>query len=223
MRKRIYMSLFINIIIFLLVVIASIIMFTGFRFMFGHEVALESTKLGMFRFFTVDSNIFMGIIAFVFSINEILFLKGKIKKIKLKYYILKLMATSAVALTFFVVFAYLGPITEYGVGSLLMNSNLFFHLLIPVLSMINFLVFERTTIIKFKYSFFGVLPTALYALYYLINILIHTKNGVVSPVYDWYWFVQFGGVRTALIVAPIIFIISYLISLVLWRVNRIKG
>ena len=88
MRKRIYMSLFINIIIFLLVVIASIIMFTGFRFMFGHEIALESTKLGMFRFFTVDSNIFMGIIAFVFSINEILFLKGKIKKIKLKYYIL---------------------------------------------------------------------------------------------------------------------------------------
>lgn len=32
-------------------VIASIIMFTGIKFMYGAEPVLESTTLGMFRFF----------------------------------------------------------------------------------------------------------------------------------------------------------------------------
>jgi hypothetical protein len=134
-------------------------------------------------------------------------------------YKLKLMATTAVSLTFIIVFTYLGPISKDGIISLLQNSNIFFHLVIPVLSIITFTLFERTNKLKFKDSLYGIIPTIIYAVLYLTNILIHMENGKVSPVYDWYWFVQ-NGVKTAIIVAPMIIIISYIISLILWKLNR---
>ncbi len=214
------LSLIFNIIIFMMVIGASIMMFTGFRFMPG-KIILESNKLGMFKFFTVDSNLFMGIISLLFAIFEIRLLRGNIDEIPRYMYILKLMATTGVTLTFIVVFAYLWPL----VGSLylmILNSNLFFHLLVPVFSMITFIFFERNNKISFKYSFYGVIPVIMYGLFYLINVLVHMNNGIVSPVYDFYYFVQ-NGVWTSIIVVPVMFIISYTISLILWRFNKIKN
>ena len=219
--KKIKTSLVLNIIIVIFTVFATICMFTGFRFMSGDEIVLEASNLGMFKFFTVDSNLFMGIISLLFAINEIQLIKGTKKDISIKMYILKLMATTSVGLTFFVVFAYLGPISKGGIMSLLMNSNLFFHLIIPVLSIISFVFFEKTDKIKFSHTFLGIIPAVIYGIPYITNVLIHMENGIVSPIYDWYWFVQYG-VWTAIIVVPIIFLITYIISCVLWRVNKIK-
>ena len=212
MKKK--LSLILNIIIVILTIFASILMFTGIKITHGAEPILETTKIGMFKFFTVDSNIFMGIIALIYAIKEI-----TNKEITKTMYKLKLMATTAVSLTFIIVFTYLGPISKDGIISLLQNSNIFFHLVIPVLSIITFTLFERTNKLKFKDSLYGIIPTIIYAVLYLINILIHMENGKVSPVYDWYWFVQ-NGVKTAIIVAPMIIIISYIISLILWKLNR---
>lgn len=219
--KKLKISFYINLIIVIFTVFATIVMFTGYKFMHGYEIVLESTSLGMFRFFTVDSNIFMGIVSFIFLIKEYKLLTGKETKISIMDYIFKLMSTTAVGLTFFVVFAYLGPISEHGILSMLMNSNLFFHFLIPVLSIVNFIFFEKTNLLNFKYTIFGIIPTLIYGIGYLINILIHMENGKVSPLYDWYWFVQ-NGVWTACIVMPVILIISFLISLLLWKLNRLK-
>ena len=85
----------------------------------------------------------------------------------------------------------------------------------------KFLKFLKTDKINFKCTFYGIVPTAIYGYYYLFNVLIHMENGIVSPIYDWYWFVQYG-VWTAIIVVPIIFLITYIISCVLWRANRNK-
>lgn len=218
-ERNIRISLLINIIITFLTIVASIIMFTGFKFMHGYDPVLETTRFTMFRFFTVDSNIFIGITSLIFAIQEIQLLKGKINEIPIKTYILKLMATTGVGLTFFVVFAYLGPISKDGILSMLMNSNLFFHLIIPVLSMLNFTIFEKTNKIQLKYTFCGIIPTVLYGIYYLANVFIHMENGKVSPIYDWYWFVQ-NGVWTAIIVVPMLFTITYIISLILWKINK---
>lgn len=220
-RTKVKISLVLNILIVIFTIFATIAMFTGFKFMHEYNVVLQSTKLGMLRFFTVQSNILMGIIALFFVGLEIKLLKGKIEEISTKAYVLKLMATTAVGLTFLVVFAYLGPITEYGIIAMIMNSNLFFHLITPLLSMICFAAFERTNKVKFKYTFWGIIPTFLYAIYYMINIFVHMENGQVSPVYDWYWFVQ-NGVWTAIIVIPLMFLITYLITLLLWRINKKK-
>ena len=212
MKKK--LSLILNIIIVILTIFASFLMFTGIKITHGAEPILETTKIGMFKFFTVDSNIFMGIIALIYAIKEI-----TNKEITKTMYKLKLMATTAVSLTFIIVFTYLGPISKDGIISLLQNSNLFFHLVIPVLSIITFTLFEKTNKLKFKDTLYGIIPTIIYATLYLINIIIHMENGKVSPVYDWYWFVQ-NGVKTAIIVAPMIIIISYIISLILWKLNR---
>ena len=218
-KTKVKISLVLNFLIVIFTLFATIAMFTGFKFMHGYDVVLQSTKLGMLRFFTVQSNIFMAIIALVFAVLEIRFLKGKINEIPTKAYVLKLMSTTAVGLTFLVVFAYLGPITEYGIIAMIMNSNLFFHLITPLLSIFTLVVFERTSMIKFKYTFWGILPTFLYAIYYLINIFIHMQDGKVSPVYDWYWFVQ-NGVWTAIIVVPLMLLITYIITLILWKINK---
>ena len=66
-----------------------------------------------------------------------------------------------------------------------------------------------------------MIPTIIYEIYYIINIAIHIENGSVSPMYDWYWFVQ-GGLHQMLFVAPGILLITYLISLGLWKGSKVK-
>ena len=217
-EKNVKVSLFFNILIVLMTVFACVVMFGGFKFMNGYEPVLESSKLGMFRFFTVQSNILMSVSALIFAIKEIELLNGDIKNISTRIYCLKYVATVSVSLTFLVVFAYLGNIAEYGLLSLLMNSNLFFHLFIPVVSIITFIFFEKNNVIKFKYTLYGLLPTFLYSLYYLTNVLVHMENNKVSPEYDWYYFAQ-NGIKSIVIVVPLMLIVTYGICLVLWKFN----
>ena len=219
--NKIKISLILNITIVLMVMFASIIMFTGFKFMSGSDIVLESTSLGMFRFFTVDSNLFIGIISLIYIIYEVKLVKGKIKKLPSNLNIIKYIATVSVALTFTVVFLYLGPITKGGVILLLKNSNLFFHLLIPLLSIITLIFFDNVNNLKFCHTFYGLVPTFLYGVFYIGNILIHMENGKVLPKYDWYYFVQ-NGVWTAVIVIPIMLLITYIISLLLYKFSNKK-
>ena len=59
----------------------------------------------------------------------------------------------------------------------------------------------------------------IYGIYYSINIWVHQENGVVPVAYDWYSFVR-GGVLEIFIVFPIILIITYLIALFIYRLER---
>lgn len=220
-KKKIKIAIALNIIIVLLTILAIIVMFFGIKFMNTYDSVLETSKVDMFKFFTVQSNIFIAVVAFIFMLDEIKILKKDINAISLKKYILKLSATTAVGLTFFVVFTYLGPISKNGIFSLLMNSNLFFHLIIPLLSIIVFAFFEKTDKIKFKYNIYSIIPVVIYTAFYLTNILIHMKNGKVSPIYDWYWFVQ-NGIWSAFIVIPLMLFITFFISVILWKLNKIK-
>ena len=220
-NSKLKISLVLNSIIVLFTSLAFIIKINGIKFLDGYEPVVEKTKIEMFKLFTIDSNLFMGIVALIFVVLEYQVLKGKRKDISKNMYILKLMSTTAVGLTFFVVFVYLGPITKGGIMSMLRNSNFFLHLVIPVLSIITFIFFEKNNKLKLRYVSWGLVPTFVYAIFYLTNILIHMENHKVSPTYDWYWFLQ-NGVWTALIVAPIIILITYMISFILWKLNKKK-
>lgn len=224
--KNYKLSFIFNIIIVIFTVIAIIMMFTGFNLLtYGikSNIILESSKLGMFKFFTVDSNLLMGIAALIFAINEYGVIKGRRKSISKNVFTLKYIATCAVSLTFFVVFTYLGPINVNGpiTGIILMlqNSNLFFHLLIPVLSIITFVSFERSDYLKYRYTFLGVIPMLFYSIFYMSNVFLHIENGLVSPRYDFYYFVQ-NGIWTTIFVAPFILLINYGLCALLWRANK---
>lgn len=217
--KKMKVSFVLNIIIVIFTILASIMMFTGFKFMHGMEPVLEVTKLGMFKFFTVDSNLLVGISSLILAIYERRLLNNKITIIPVKYYILKFISTVSVSLTFLVVFFYLGPISPNGISSMLQNSNLFFHLIIPLLSIVSFILFEYHDNFKFKYILYSVIPTIVYEVFYLINALIHMENGKVSPKYDWYYFIQ-GGLWQIIIMIPLMIFITYVIGIMLWIANK---
>ena len=218
--KKTKIAITLNIIITIFALVGMTLMLLGVQVM-GPEDGFSDNKISMFRFYTVDTNVLMGIISLIFGIYEIKFIKGKIEKIPTKLYILKLISTVGVALTFIIVVFYLAPIATYGYLSMFRNANLFFHFLVPVLSIIVFCFLEKTKEIEFKHTFTGISTMVLYSVFYLINILIHSENGKVSPKYDWYWFVQ-NGVWTMVIVVPIIFVLTYIISFTLWKLNRNK-
>ena len=217
--NKIKISLILNSLIVIFTIFASVIMFSGIKIMHGMEPVLESSTFGMFRFFTVDSNLLIGIISLIFLLKERQLLLGKIKRISTWYYILKLIGTVSVTLTFLVVMFYLAPISPGGIMSMLQNSNLFFHLIIPVLSITTFCFFENTSKIRFRKNLYSLIPTFGYTIFYLTNVLIHLENGVVSTKYDWYWFVQ-GGLHQIYIVIPSMLLITLIISIILWIINR---
>lgn len=221
-KRQMKVALVLNIIIALLTFISFYMLFNHIKFMTGPETVIESDGLAHFKAFTIDSNFLMGIVAAIMAIYEYRVIKGKDKDISKTMYVIKLMATTSVALTFFIVFTYLGRIAPDGLISMIKNCNLFFHLVVPVLSIITFAFFEKSNKLNFKCTVYGIFPMIAYAVFYLTNVLVHMENGTVSPVYDWYWFVQ-NGVWTIVIVMPVMFLITYLISLVLWKLNKEKN
>ena len=213
--KKIKISLLLNILIVVLVILGSIFMFTGFTFM-PSKTLLEARKIEMFKFYTVDSNILMGIISLIFIIYELRLLNNKIDKIPNSIYILKFVATSAIALTFFTTLFFLAP--QYGLYAMYNNNNLFFHLIVPVLALISYIVYEKYDT-NYKYAYLGIVPMFIYSIYYASMIIINLDNGGLTFKYDFYGFLQ-GNINNIYIVIPIIYLISYIISIILIKLNK---
>ena len=121
---KVKISFWLNIIIFFLVTLATIFMVTGFQFMRDLTI-YDATGVGALKFFTVDSNILIGLSALITAIFEYKNIKSQ-KEIPVKIYAFKLISTSSVTLTFLVTILYLAPIVETGYLSMFQNSNLFF-------------------------------------------------------------------------------------------------
>ena len=182
---------------------------------------LSARRLATLKYFTVDSNILLGIAALIAAIDQRKVLRGEKGGVSLSTLILKLSGTFGGTLTMLVTIFFLGPTLgrTYGFFSLFEKSNFFLHLVNPVLGIVTFLCFERSSRIAFRHTFTAIIPLVLYAVYYVIVTLSHTVNGVVAKGYDWYGFF-FLGVKSAYIVLPVIIVISWLISFALWKLNR---
>ena len=220
-NKKMKISFIINLLLSIMTVNTIFMSISGYKFMYGYEPYPELIGVPIFSYYTVQSNVFMGIVSFIFANREYQIFRGRKKEIPLVHYIFKMVATVAVSLTFFVVFAIFGFMSKGGHVPLLRNSYLFFHLIIPVMSILNYVIFEKTNIIKFKYIFYGLLPTFLYEIYYTTNILVNMKNGTVSLRNDWYSFAQ-NGLLKAILVAPMMLSITFCLSLVIWKLNKKK-
>ena len=218
-NTRIKISLAFNILTVIMTVVALVIALSGLKFMNGYETRGELTGLQAFGYFTVQSNVFMAMVSLAFAIKEIQLLKGRIIKIPSKYYILKMIAVTAIGLTFFVVFIIFSTLLKNGLLPLIRNSNLFFHCIIPVISIINYTIFEKTDTIKFKHTFYGLIPTILYEMYYASNVLLNMKDGKVSPAHDWYYFAQ-NGLLIAIAIPFVMLGITYIIALIIWKFNK---
>lgn len=178
-----------------------------------------SSGVDSLKYYTVLSNIVATFISGAACVRDYLFLKGKKGQFTRTFFALKLAGTTGVALTFLIVMFYLAPFNADGFFSMFYNSNLFFHLLIPLLSIIVFVFFENRNDIDFHYTFVSVIPTLVYGLFYAVNAALHTSEGEIIPEYDWYRFF-YGGVWAAIAIYFVILCLTYLISFLLWKFNR---
>ena len=219
--KNTKLSLIFNSLIVIFVVFATICMYLGVEFM-GHTKMLTADSINMLQYYTVQSNLLMGLVAAVYMVYDVLVLTDKVKVIPKWLSLLKLTFTVGVSVTLFTVVFYLAPITGKNFITLFVNSNLFYHLLVPVLAIITFIVFEKCNDIKLSLTPICLIPTVLYGIYYTINAFSHRVNGKIDYAYEWYGFVQ-GGVFSTIIVLVAMLGFTYLITWALWRLNRKKA
>lgn len=203
MNKKTYILLNIisNSVIFILMVTAFIMMF-----FFAQSEALAGSGWNALKYFTVLSNIYMGLISLISIIFIVMKKDSKILSI------IKLTSTTSVTLTFMTVMAYLGPI--YGYGLMFEGANLFMHLIIPVLAILHWLFLEpKRDDLKFIYSIYSIVPMILYGIVYLSNITYH--GGYGNKNYDWYFFAA-KGLGLGLVMFLIMIIVTYVFSIALY-------
>ena len=111
-----------------------------------------------FRFFTCQSNVFCAFAALLTAVFQI---SGSLPDF---VWILKYIGTATVTVTMLTVLLFLGPIYNY--KDLLKGSDLFMHLITPLLALASFCIFEKQGM-SFGVSLFGLLPVLLYGPLYL--------------------------------------------------------
>ncbi len=180
-----------NVLIIIFTLIGTIIMFTHS----GNGTGLTSSGIGNFKYFTVLSNEFCGIVA-ILQLRRDLWGDGK------RLTKTKLVAASCVTLTFLVVVCFLAP--AYPDLNLYQHANLWFHLIVPLVAIADFLIMKTDGKIPFLATLLAAVPSAVYGYAYLINILL---NGVGAwpDTNDWYGFLNWGAFASVAIFMGIVF------------------
>ena len=166
-------------------------------FIWKGKVLAESGWTNL-KYFTVESNLLVGVVCLVWLVARLLGKQGKWLTL------LKYVSTVAVFVTFTVVVVFLGPM--YGYGMMYYGSNLFFHLLIPLFAVAEWIFFEEGEI-SFKQSFFAVIHPFIYGVGYLTNCIV---NGIGEwPARnDWYSFLAWG--------YPVGIVIFFVVGAIAW-------
>jgi len=201
--RRIF-GMILNILIVILVGI-------GFYMTFTYRSAwMEFQMRGIMclRYFTVQSNLFAGIVAAI-----AIFYQGRATKV------LKLMSATATGLTFSVVVLFLGPV--YGYGRMYRNANLFFHLIVPLLAMLDYVILPDAPR-KLKWKVASALLTVIYGTGYIVNILINGTGGRYPNNNDFYFFLRWGW-GTAFLIFAVIVLLSFGIACLLSGLNRLAA
>ena len=161
------------------------------------------------KFFTVESNLFLGLVCLADLAFAHLERTGRLRRRPPVMETLFYIAAVAVALTFAVVVLFFGPWVGY--APLFRNANLFFHLIVPVLGMLSFCLFHRGRTIPLGETALTLIPSAAYGLYYTAVLL---AKGVHFPETDWYGFAA-GGLRGAVLTAGGVLLTTWLLALLL--------
>ena len=166
------------------------------------------TAGGLFslKFFTNLSNLFNGAVCLVYAFR--LLGSGWVTR-RLKTW--KLAGTAAAGLTFTTVMGFLGPV--FGYQFMFNGPNFFLHLLLPVVSMLSFVLLERDTRIPFRNTLWAMVPVAIYAVGYLTNVLVQGV-GDWPDRHDFYGFLMWGW-PVGLGIAAGLMLVTWLLAILL--------
>ena len=164
------------------------------------DALLASSGVENLKYFTVLSNEFCGIVA-VWSLIQTI-------RHKDCPVLLKLVAAAAVGLTFLTVAAFLGPL--YGYRFMYKNANFFFHLVLPLSAMAEYILLPVPKDgVPFRWTFLTMIPVFVYGTVYLTNILVN-GTGVWPDTNDFYGFMNWG--------LPVGIVIFACIMLAIWGI-----
>ena len=203
--KRQIISILLNCLIIAFVVTGTVVMLSP-RVSAEGEV-LASRGWRNLRYFTALSNEFCGIVSILWIVQNI---RGKRFSP-----LLKLMAVASVGLTFAVVAFFLAPMNPH--MNLYQGGNFWFHLIVPVTAMIEFLILD-TEKLPVKKNLVAALPSAVYGLGYLINVLINGK-GEWPNTNDWYGFLSWG-YPMGFLIFGFIFLMNWGIACLMQLLNK---
>lgn len=217
-KNNLKTAFILNVVLALLEVFAVSWMMSGIQIA-GTTSALTAARLATLKFFTVDSNIIAGVFAIIVAVDLWMVMKGRKTEASNLSYVLTLVGAVGVTLTMLVTVFFLAPTFENGWYTCFNNSNFFLHLVNPLVSIVLFVVFMRGSKVNFRHTFTGIVPLLIYAAYYVANVFTHLDGGKINPAYDWYGFFMLG-TKSVFIVLPLIILITYGISVALWKINR---
>lgn len=218
MNKHLKTSLILNSVIVVLFLFGMITSLVNWQWM-GVNGNLTPETHNFLWFFTVDSNILLALTSFILVVYEVLLYFKKIKEIPHWLIILKYVSVSATTLTLMTVILYLSPLLGSKFWMLFLNTNLFFHLVSPVLGIVSFIFFENKDKLSWKVSFLSLIPMVLYAIFYITNVYTHLNNGKVDPTYDFYYFAS-NGVLMTIVMIIVMLIITYGSALLLYWLRK---
>lgn len=209
--RRRKIALILNILVIAFAVIGTVLML----FPYSENEEFLTHGFGNLKYFTVLSNECCGIIAVVCLVCT---LHGCRQPMLAKF-----LAAAAVGLTFLTIVAFLGPM--YGFLRMFRGANFFFHLILPLTAMAEFVVYVEGPAdaadengeaavaafseVPFRWTLYSMIPVAVYGSVYLGNCLI---NGVGQWPHsnDFYGFLNWG--------LPIGLVIFGVIMLAIWGI-----
>ena len=152
--------------------------------------AQSSTFMGggsVFFFFTVQSNIFIIAMTLIFLINEIVQLITKKSFINQTFLFIKYVATVAITVTFLVFFTMLAPLM--GVDYLLSFNNFSLHAIVPILAIVDFILFDTDINLTYSNSLFATIAPISYVIFVYIGAIFKLQYG--ENLYYPYFFLDF--------------------------------
>ncbi|MBP5446280.1 MAG: hypothetical protein J6Y28_08930 [Acholeplasmatales bacterium] len=184
----------------------------------GFILSIYFEKGMILKFYTNLSN-YLGLIASsLFIINYLL--KEKYDKFSKVVKFMKLTATIALNVTFFVVVFILLPMVKFDVYMLMIDRHfIIYHTLAPIIAIITFVCFEKYDYSYKKGFILGSIFSILYSIF--ISILILLK--VVTPPYpflDYYNNALWLSILSVIIVLSLIAFTIWLLLFTNIRVNK---
>ncbi len=176
--------------------------------------ALSTHGISSLKYFTVLSNLLNGTVSFLYA-----YVIWKGIAIQKSGKCLKLIATAAVGLTFVTVMVFLGPL--YGYASMFKGANLWMHLILPVLSMLSFVILEEDCHVSLRDTVWVMLFPFVYEIGYVMNIVINGK-GEWPDSNDFYAFLNWGN-GVGAVIALTILLVTWFVGVMLNQCGKMIG
>ncbi len=153
--------------------------------------ALSSDFMGgasIFYFFTVQSNIFIIVMALLFAGHEVIGLINKTQSVNQIMLQIKFVATVAITVTFLVFFTMLAPLM--GIDYLLSFNNFSLHAIVPILAIIDFVLFDTDINLSYPKSLIATIAPISYVIFvYAIGVPL--KLQYAKDLYFPYFFLNY--------------------------------